>query len=363
MDGATGAAGADGAPGADGTDGLDGADGATGVIVEDSGTQQGTGVTTINFGANISATVTGTEATVVGQAGGGGGGLSAVTSDATLDGDGTTGDPLGVADGGVGTTQLADDAVTQAKLANNSVHADADRGERRRFFGDHRGRGRHERAVRRRRHRSEDCRQRGRVPTACRELRARAGDSGERRRPLRNGGRGGGRCRASRRRSRTPLPGPWHRHVRPGMRPKCGGRRLRAGHVHRRRRRHDRNGQPRQRHHRLDHRHHRHDGLHHRSVGHRRDGVRVRHDRHRGHHLRREHEHPGVRRHADDQRRRVRRGGCVRHRHDRPRGDSRGGLLRADHIGVYRVDCFDAPHDGGRWVSGRARRHRCDICG
>ena len=108
---------------ADGTDGLDGADGATGVIVEDSGTQQGTGVTTINFGANISATVTGTEATVVGQAGGGGGGLSAVTSDATLDGDGTASDPLGVADGGVGTTQLGDDAVTQAKLADNSVHA------------------------------------------------------------------------------------------------------------------------------------------------------------------------------------------------------------------------------------------------
>ena len=102
---------------------MDGADGATGVIVEDSGTQQGTGITTINFGANISATVTGTEATVVGQAGGGGGGLSSVTSNGTLTGDGTAGDPLGIADGGVDTTQLADDAVTQAKLADNSVHA------------------------------------------------------------------------------------------------------------------------------------------------------------------------------------------------------------------------------------------------
>ena len=127
ADGAAGAAGADGqdgATGAAGADGTDGADGATGVIVQDSGTEQGAGITTLNFGANISATVTGTEATIVGQAGGGGGGLSAVTSDGTLDGDGTTGDPLMVADGGVDTTQLADDAVTQAKLANNSVHAD-----------------------------------------------------------------------------------------------------------------------------------------------------------------------------------------------------------------------------------------------
>ena len=45
--------------------------------------------------------------------GGGGGGLSTVATDATIDGDGSTGNPLGI----------ADDAVTQAKLANNSVHA------------------------------------------------------------------------------------------------------------------------------------------------------------------------------------------------------------------------------------------------
>ena len=65
--------------------------------------------------------------------GGGGGGLSSVSTNATLEGDGTIGDPLGVADEGVDTDQLADDAVdtdqiaddavTQAKLANNSVHA------------------------------------------------------------------------------------------------------------------------------------------------------------------------------------------------------------------------------------------------
>ena len=53
---------------------------------------------------------------------GSGGGLTAVTSDATLDGAGTTGDPIGVADEGVDTAQLAGNAVTQAKLAANSVH-------------------------------------------------------------------------------------------------------------------------------------------------------------------------------------------------------------------------------------------------
>ena len=122
LRGPRGPTGVAGAAGAAGTAGADGADGATGVTVENSGTQQGTGVTTFNFGANISATVTGTEATIVGQAGGGGGGLSSVTSDATLAGDGTAADPLMVADDGVDTAQLADDAVTQAKLAGNSVH-------------------------------------------------------------------------------------------------------------------------------------------------------------------------------------------------------------------------------------------------
>ena len=51
------------------------------------------------------------------------GGLATVSTDSTLDGDGSAADLLGVADAGVDTTQLADDAVTQAKLANNSVHA------------------------------------------------------------------------------------------------------------------------------------------------------------------------------------------------------------------------------------------------
>lgn len=51
----------------------------------------------------------------------GAGGLTAVTHDATLSGDGTTVSPLGIATGGVGTSHLASGAVTSTKLANSSV--------------------------------------------------------------------------------------------------------------------------------------------------------------------------------------------------------------------------------------------------
>ena len=44
--------------------------------------------------------------------------------DGTLSGDGSVGDPLGIADGGVGTDQLADDAVTQDKIADDAVGTD-----------------------------------------------------------------------------------------------------------------------------------------------------------------------------------------------------------------------------------------------
>ena len=67
--------------------------------------------------------------------GGGGGGLSTVATDATIEGDGTTGDPLALADDAVTTAKLAalsvhtgkinDDAVTADKLADNAVHHDS----------------------------------------------------------------------------------------------------------------------------------------------------------------------------------------------------------------------------------------------
>lgn len=51
----------------------------------------------------------------------GAGGLSSVAHDETLTGDGTSGAPLGVADSGIGTVQLADGAVTSAKIGTGQV--------------------------------------------------------------------------------------------------------------------------------------------------------------------------------------------------------------------------------------------------
>ena len=52
-----------------------------------------------------------------------GGGLTTVASDGTLSGTGTSGDPLGVADNAITTTQLANLAVHTANLGLASVHA------------------------------------------------------------------------------------------------------------------------------------------------------------------------------------------------------------------------------------------------
>lgn len=48
-------------------------------------------------------------------------GLTSIFHDATLTGNGTSGTPLGVADGGIGTTQLANNAVTAAKIASGQI--------------------------------------------------------------------------------------------------------------------------------------------------------------------------------------------------------------------------------------------------
>jgi len=53
---------------------------------------------------------------------GDGGGLTTVAHDQTLTGDGTAGNPLGIATSGVGTAQLANDAVTSEKIAAGQVN-------------------------------------------------------------------------------------------------------------------------------------------------------------------------------------------------------------------------------------------------
>ena len=53
--------------------------------------------------------------------GGGGGGGGTVSTDATLDGDGSTGDPLGLADDAVTTAKIIDGAVTTAKMGPEAV--------------------------------------------------------------------------------------------------------------------------------------------------------------------------------------------------------------------------------------------------
>ena len=59
------------------------------------------------------------------QVGMAGGGLSAVSTSSSLTGDGTSSDPLDIADGGVATANLADDAVTGDKIADNTIHGGA----------------------------------------------------------------------------------------------------------------------------------------------------------------------------------------------------------------------------------------------
>jgi hypothetical protein len=75
-----------------------------------------TGSVTLAGGANITVTPSGNTLTIAAP-----NALTAVTHDATLSGNGTAASPLGIANGGVGTDQLANGAVTAAKIASGQV--------------------------------------------------------------------------------------------------------------------------------------------------------------------------------------------------------------------------------------------------
>ncbi|PQJ33830.1 hypothetical protein BSZ35_03730 [Salinibacter sp. 10B] len=77
----------------------------------------------LQFATTGDATLSVSGNTLTFGADGNGDGLASVTSDGTLTGNGTSDSPLGVAEGGITTTQLAPDAVTAAAILDGSVGA------------------------------------------------------------------------------------------------------------------------------------------------------------------------------------------------------------------------------------------------
>ncbi|HEX6043313.1 MAG TPA: hypothetical protein VFZ22_02405 [Pyrinomonadaceae bacterium] len=71
---------------------------------------------TLAAGSNVSIQLTGQTLTIASMLG-----LTSVGHDNTLQGDGTSGSPLGIANLGVGTNQLADSAITAQKIAPGQV--------------------------------------------------------------------------------------------------------------------------------------------------------------------------------------------------------------------------------------------------
>lgn len=67
-------------------------------------------------GSNITITPAGTTLTIASPSS-----LTSVAHDSTLTGNGTSGSPLGVANGGIGNAQLANSAVTSSKVANGAI--------------------------------------------------------------------------------------------------------------------------------------------------------------------------------------------------------------------------------------------------
>ena len=65
------------------------------------------------------------ESRYIDQIGQAGSGLTAVSTTVRLSGDGTTSDPLDIADDGIVTGKIADDAVTGDKIADNTIHGGA----------------------------------------------------------------------------------------------------------------------------------------------------------------------------------------------------------------------------------------------